>query len=159
MFLVVSVVSLDFEFVLTNSPTAIASFKNVREVRLVDTDGTGFAHFATYVQMMEETEYAFLRSRGLRVVLYDERGTIGFPRLNVQLKIHRQVAFGQRLEVTLRLVEIDGKQISYKFDLVNEAGLIVVEGRFQVACCRFPDGNPPFAILIPDFVSQALTSS
>jgi acyl-CoA thioesterase FadM len=145
--------------ILTISSPAIASFKRSHEVRLVDTDVSGFAHFATYVRMMEETEYAFLRSRGLRVVLYDERGTMGFPRLNVQLEIQHPVSFGERLDVLLQLVEIDGKQICYEFDLVNQAGLTAARGRFQVACCRFPDGRPPFAILIPDFVSQALTLS
>ena len=105
---------------------------------------------------MEETEYAFLRSRGLRVVLYDERGTMGFPRLNVQLVIHEPIAFDQRIEVILRLMEIDGKQILYEFDLLDHAGQIAVEGSFQVACCRFPDGKPPYAILIPEFVTNAL---
>ena len=105
---------------------------------------------------MEETEYAFLRSRGLRVVLYDERGTMGFPRLNVQLEIHEPVAFPEQVEVELRLTEVDGKQISYEFDIVNEAGSIAAEGRFQVACCRFPDRKPPYAILIPEFVIDAL---
>ena len=143
---------------MTNPPSAIASFKCSHEVRLVDTDGTGFAHFATYVRMMEETEYAFLRSRGLSVVLYDERGTMGFPRLSVQLEIHHPVSVGELVEVTLQLVEIDGKQLRYEFDLVNATGLMAVEGRFQVACCRFPDGKPPFAILIPDIVSRALKS-
>jgi acyl-CoA thioester hydrolase len=144
---------------LTTSASPIASFKYAREVRLVDTDTNGFAHFATYVRMMEETEYAFLRSRGLRVVLYDERGTMGFPRLNVQLEIHEPVAFEEQVEVTMRLMDIDGKQISYEFDLVNQAGTIAVGGRFQVACCRFPDRKPPYAILIPNFVTDALLKS
>ena len=143
----------------TISSTAIASFKYFDEVRFVDTDLTGFAHFSTYVRMMEEAEYAFLRSRGLRVVLYDDRGTMGFPRLNVQLEIHHPLFVEEQIEVTLQLMKIDGKQIWYDFELVNQVGLIAVEGRFQVACCRFPDRKPPYAILIPDFVSQALKSS
>ena len=121
--------------------------------------------------MMEETEYAFLRSRGLCVVLYDERGTLGFPRLSASLKIHQPLAFEARVTVRLRLTEIDGKQITYEFEIVDEETGIVdpteivdetsqplaVEGRFQVACCRFPDDKPPFAILTPDHVIQALT--
>jgi YbgC/YbaW family acyl-CoA thioester hydrolase len=143
-------------FFLTTSTSAIATFKDSRIVRLADIDGSGFAHFATYVRFMEETEYAFLRSRGLRVVLYDERGTMGFPRLNVQLDIHHPFGLDETVEVALRLVDIDGKQISYEFELTNETGAIAVEGRFQVAFCRFPDGKPPYAILIPEFVSAAL---
>lgn len=108
---------------------------------------------------MEETEYAFLRSRGLRVVLYDERGTMGFPRLNVQIEIHQPLAFEEQIEVTMRLVEVDGKTLLYEFDLINEDGVMAVEGHFRVAFCRFPIRKPPFAILIPDFVTQALQSN
>ena len=131
----------------------IAEFELIREVRLVDTDSTGFAHFSSYVRMMEETEYAFLRSRGLRVVLYDERGTMGFPRLHVGISIFDQVL------VKLKLTELDGKQVTYCFDICNQAGEVIVEGVFRAAFCRFPDEAPPFAILIPDFVTAALTGS
>ncbi len=108
---------------------------------------------------MEETEYAFLRSRGLSVVLYDERGTMGFPRLSASIQIHQPLAFDDTVCVELMLSEIDGKQITYDFTIVTETGESAVEGRFQVACCRFPGGKPPFAILTPDHVVEALTTS
>ena len=106
--------------------------------------------------MMEETEYAFLRSRGLRVVLQDELGTLGFPRLTASLNIHDPLTLGQQAKVKLRLVEIDGKQIVYEFDIVDQSHKIVVEGRFCVACCRFPDDAVPYAILTPQHVMDAL---
>lgn len=143
---------------MPDSSPFIAEFKLTREVRLVDTDSTGFAHFSSYVRMMEETEYAFLRSRGLRVVLYDDRGTMGFPRLHVRINISDPVSFGEQVLVKLKLTEMDGKQITYCFEIYNALGEIVVEGRFRAAFCRFPDDDPPFAILIPDFVTAALTA-
>ena len=88
--------------------------------------------------MMEETEYAFLRSRGLRVVLHDELGTLGFPRLSASLNIHDPLTLGQQVNVKLKLVEIDGKQIVYEFDIVDQNHDVAVQGRFSVACCRFP---------------------
>ncbi len=142
---------------MPESSPCIAEFQLTRQIRLVDTDSTGFAHFSSYVRMMEETEYAFLRSRGLRVVLYDERGTMGFPRLHVSIDIFDPVCFGEEVLVKLKLTEMDGKQITYCFDICNAAGETVVEGRFRAAFCRFPDDDPPFAILIPDFVISALT--
>jgi acyl-CoA thioester hydrolase len=142
----------------TATPT-IARFEYSRTVHFVDTDASGFAHFSTYIRMMEETEYAFLRSRGLSVVLYDERGTMGFPRLSASLQIHHPLVFDQNVDVGLRLTEIDGKQITYEFKIADETGELAVEGRFQVACCRFPDDKPLFAILTPDHVIEALTKS
>ncbi len=144
---------------MPDSSPFIAEFELIREVRLVDTDSTGFAHFASYVRMMEETEYAFLRSRGLRVVLYDERGTMGFPRLHVSINIFDPVCFGEQVLVKLRLTEMDGKQITYCFEICNADDEILVKGKFRAAFCRFPDDDPPFAILIPDFVTAALTES
>jgi acyl-CoA thioester hydrolase len=134
----------------------IARFVFPRQVRFVDTDASGFAHFSTYIRMMEETEYAFLRSRGLCVVLYDDLGTMGFPRLNARVQIHSPLVLEQNVQVHLQLVEVDGKQIVYEFSIVDEHGDIAVEGRFLVACCRFPANKPPYAILTPEFVMAAL---
>ena len=152
-------VRVPFRDAVSASSPLIADFELIREVRLVDTDSTGFAHFSSYVRMMEETEYAFLRSRGLRVVLYDERGTMGFPRLHVSISIFAPVSFGEQVLVKLKLTELDGKQVTYCFDICNQQGDVIVEGIFRAAFCRFPDDAPPFAILIPDFVTTALTGS
>jgi len=108
---------------------------------------------------MEETEYAFLRNRGLCVILRDEKGTMGFPRLNVSLKILQPLVFEQEVTVRLLLVEIDGKQVVYKFEILDHDQDVLVEGSFKVAFCRFPDNEPPFAILIPEFVTAALTGN
>jgi YbgC/YbaW family acyl-CoA thioester hydrolase len=134
----------------------IASFQRPWQIRFVDTDASGFAHYASYFRMMEETEYAFLRSRNLSVVLYDERGTLGFPRISAEVNVKQPLQFEQTVEVRLKLAEIDGKQIVYEFDIVDDAGQTAVNGKFVVACCRFPDELPPFAVLIPADVESAL---
>ena len=134
----------------------IATYQCPWQIRFVDTDASGFAHFSSYIHMMEETEYAFLRSRGLSVVLYDERGTLGFPRLNAELTVIQPLRFEQVVEVRLRLTMIDGKQIVYEFEIVDDQNQTAVSGKFTAACCRFPVNQPPFAILIPDFVEVAL---
>lgn len=137
----------------------MATFEFPRQVRFVDTDASGFAHFSTYVRMMEETEYAFLRSRGLCVVLYDERGTMGFPRLTAQIEVLSPLVFEQKVTVQLSLTEIDGKKIEYQFVILDENRDVAVKGLFKVACCRFPDEQPPYAILTPDHVIHALKGS
>ncbi len=106
---------------------------------------------------MEETEYAFLRSRGLSVVLEDDRGLIGFPRLHSELKILTPVTFEEELDVLIRLGDVDGKQVSYRFEITRARDQVMVAtGRFDVACCRFPDGELPYAILIPAWVEDKL---
>lgn len=129
-----------------------------RTVRWRDTDASGFANLSAYITWMEETEYAFLRSRDLSVVLSDQKGLIGFPRLNSELKIHHPVQFDQQLMVQLELIELDGKQLAYQFH-IHEANdrTLVAEGVFTMACCRFPGDDLPFAILIPSWIEEKLT--
>ena len=126
-------------------------FCSQRQVRQRETDASGFVHFANYVRYMEETEYAFLRSIGLSVVLQDARGTIGFPRLDCQLKVFEPLRAGQSFEVSLSVLANDGKSIDYGFKLGNH-GQIVATGSYRAACCRFPASGRPYAIPIPDRV-------
>ena len=136
------------------------SYRRTSRFQSVDLTAWGTAHFDAYIRLMEETEYEFLRSRGLSVVLSDERGTIGFPRLSTDIEIHCWVGDDRELDVTLRLADIDGKQICYEFDIVESFAREsrIASGRFVVACCRFPGNRLPYAILIPDNVTQKLTA-
>jgi YbgC/YbaW family acyl-CoA thioester hydrolase len=143
----------------TNGTTPKPRFEISRKIRWRDTDRSGTANLGAYIRLMEETEYAFLRSRGLCVVLHDERGTIGFPRINASVNLERPARFDEQVWVTLELSQIDGKQIVYQFEIVDDAAQLLAVGRFKVACCRFPDDEPPFAILIPEYVMEALSPS
>ena len=60
-------------------------FSREHRVRWHETDASGYVHFANYVRYMEETEYDFLRSRGLKVHMNDDRGAIGFPRVFLRI--------------------------------------------------------------------------
>ena len=164
-------------------PSRPPNFQQVRRVRWCETDGSGAVHFANYVRYMEETEYAFLRSLGLCVVLTDERGTLGFPRIRCQIQIAASLQFDDHFLVELFLTENNGKRIQYDFALSRisdpaavpcresastpaeatasprpaiEDKDLVATGRFQVACCRFPADAPPFAILVPHDVLEKL---
>lgn len=138
--------------------TSLARFESQRRIRWSETEWGGNVHFANYLRLMEETEYAFLRSRGLSVVLHDERGTIGFPRISAECKIIRPARFGEQLWTTLELMRADFKNIEYRFEIVDEQAELVALGHFRAACCRFPDDAPPYAILTPEPVLEALTS-
>ena len=135
----------------------LAIFHSKRNIRFSDSSESVHVHFDVYIRLMEETEYAFLRSRGLGVVLEDGKGIIGFPRLHAELQVTNPLVFGDLAETTLRLSDENGKSISYEFE-IHHRGQLSATGRFEVACCRFPPGDNPYAILIPEFVSQKLRS-
>lgn len=124
---------------------------------MVDTDASGMVHIAALIRMMEETEYAFLRSRDLSVVLKDGRGMMGFPRLSTSIEVLEHVGFDEELIVEIFLVNVDGKTIEYVFSITQSNGTCVAKASFCVAVCRFPPDDPPYAILTPDFVIESLT--
>ena len=130
-------------------------YRRSYRVRWRDTDQSGFANFPSYVRMMEETEYGFLRSLGLSIVMEDERGVVGFPRVSADVEIHEPVSVDDELEVWLLVSQNDGVKVEYLFE-VTLAGKRAASGRFLLACCRFPVGEPPRAILIPDFIMAKL---
>lgn len=136
---------------------AISTFRLSHRVRWCDVDGSGFMSVDSMVRRMEETEYAFLRSRDLSVVLRDGRGLMGFPRLAVSVEITEPLAFDDVFTVELSLMVLDGKSITYEFVVSGEAHKEIARGKFHVASCRFPDDAPMFAILTPDYVIAALT--
>lgn len=140
-------------------PRPLAEYTHPREVRLADTDATGIANFASYTRMMEEAEYAFLRTRGLSVILSDERGTMGFPRISCDVEIDRPLVLGEKVSVLVQLVKTDGKRVVYQFSIQDAAGEVAVRGRIVAALCRFPAGKAPYAILFPPGLTDKLTAN
>ena len=144
-------------------------FHRIHRVRWHETDATGNVHFANYVRYMEETEYAFLRSRGLSVEMQDERGIIGFPRVSCEFSLQTPAQWNDLLEIWMKLVENNGVKLTYQFEIgLKETNRdieaetmtpVVATGTFVVACCRFPSNEPPRAILIPDYFSNRLPRS
>lgn len=123
-----------------------------RKVRFAETDQSGFVYFANYLRYMEETEYEFLRSLGLNVVLDDEKGKIGFPRISADLEIIEPATYRDELTIWMKVVFNDGVQMAYQFEVASRSGRLLAAGKFEVACCRFVDGELPRAILIPDMI-------
>ncbi|HMO12810.1 MAG TPA: hypothetical protein PKD64_12130 [Pirellulaceae bacterium] len=131
-------------------------FRIQRRVRWIETDQSGTLHFCNIPRLMEEAEYAFLKSRGLNVVLTDERGLIGFPRVSADFEIKRAVHVDELLSIWLKLIENNGITLQYRFEITDELHQLIGIGEFEVACCRFHSGELPRAILIPDFVMERL---
>lgn len=141
----------------TDKPNVINRFECPKVVRWVDTDASGMVHTSALIRMMEETEYAFLRSRGLSVVLKDGRGLLGFPRLSAEIEITDLVGFDTDVKVEMFVVVVDGKTIQYDFLISANDKTNVASGKFVVTVCRFPEGDPPYAILTPEYVIEAIT--
>lgn len=131
------------------------TFSTERRVEFSDTDMAGFVHFTNYLRYMEETEYEFLRSLGLSVVMHDEVGTYGFPRRQAHCEYLFPARFHQVIAIDLEVTSNDGKLIRYDFKIRHESRPLAT-GYLQVTCVRFPDDKPPFAILLPEAVLEKI---
>ncbi len=131
------------------------TFEMTRRVAFAETDMAGVVHFTNYLRYMEEAENAFLHSLGLNVILEDNQGTLGFPRIAAACKYARPARYGDELNVSLSVAENSGKAITYAFVIVGGEA-VVARGEIQVACCRFPPDGEPYAIPIPQFVLEKI---
>lgn len=129
-------------------------------MRGAEIDSLGGIRLESAIRWFEETEYAFLRSRGLSVSMRDERGQFGFPRLTTEIEIHQTIDPFSELEISLWLVTSSLKQLEYRFQAIllkaNDEVTVVATGGYFAACCRFPPSGLPYPILIPDWVLYKL---
>lgn len=134
------------------------TFKLHRRVEFNETDMAGIAHFTNYFKYMEEAEHAFLRSRGLSVVLDDPKGKLGFPKMSANCDYKRPARYEEMIDVDVTVRCDDGKSVTYDCRFSCE-GEKLGAGQLRVAFCRFPIDKPPYAVPITDDVMTKLFAS
>ena len=132
-----------------------ATFHLQRRVEFAETDMAGIAHFTNYFRYMEEAEHAFLRSRGLSVVLDDPKGKLGFPKLSATCDYKRPARYEEVVDVNVIVKCNDGKSVTYDCEFTSGDEKLG-SGQLRVAFCRFPIDKPPYAVLISDNVMEKL---
>jgi YbgC/YbaW family acyl-CoA thioester hydrolase len=110
-------------------------FRTTRLVEFGETDMAGIVHFANFFRYMEAAEHAFLRSRGLSVAMEWEGQAIGFPRVSASCDYLRPVRFEDVLGITVEVVRVGRKSVSYavEFHLGRQ---LVARGGLTAVCCR-----------------------
>jgi acyl-CoA thioester hydrolase len=115
-------------------------FRTTRRIEFADTDMAGIVHFSNFFRFMESAEVEFLRSRGLSVALPWEGEKIGFPRVSAACDYVRPVRFEDLLDVTVRIVKIGRKSVTYGFEFSKD-GEVVARGQVSSVCCRVLDDH------------------
>ncbi len=118
-----------------------AAFRTTRRVEFADTDMAGIAHFANFFRWMESAEVAFLRSRGVSVVLPWEGEQLSFPRVAASCDYLKPVRFDDLLDVTVAVQRLGTKSITYAFEFFKD-GEAVARGQVTCVCCVVGGGQP-----------------
>jgi 4-hydroxybenzoyl-CoA thioesterase/acyl-CoA thioester hydrolase len=133
----------------------MASFRTSRRVEFRDTDMAGIMHFSAFFTVLESVEHEFLRSLGLSVVMSDDDGQIGWPRVSASCDFKGAVKFEDILDIELVIARLGEKSVTYQ-SVLDHAGRRIAEGRIVAACCRLREGQPLRAVPIPAAIAEKL---
>lgn len=129
-----------------------------QRIAFSQTDAAGLAHFSTYFVLMEAAEANLFRCLGLPLIQTDSEPIAGFPRVDVQCRFRRPVAFDELVETRLFLENIEPSRLHYRFAFLNEAGQRCASGSMVTAYARRTQGGDLQSTPIPEPVRNALQS-
>lgn len=131
-------------------------FESERRVEFCETDAAGIAHFSAFLCYMEQVEHAFWRSLGSSVVQeLDKETHLSWPRVHVECDYLGTARFEDVLQVTLRVVKLGAKSLTYAFDFACD-GKPVAQGQVVAVCCEVRKGQPLRSLIIPDAIRNQL---
>ncbi|MBI3411231.1 MAG: acyl-CoA thioesterase [Planctomycetes bacterium] len=110
-------------------------FRVSRRMEFCDTDMAGIVHFANFFRFMESAECAFLRSRGLGVILDWQGQAMSFPRVSATCDYLTPAKFEDVLDVDVAIERVGNKSITYAFQFSRD-GEAIARGKVTSVCCR-----------------------
>jgi YbgC/YbaW family acyl-CoA thioester hydrolase len=90
-----------------------------RRVQFHETDAAGIVHFSRFFMYMEEAEHALWRAAGLTIA--KRSANVGWPRVATSFEFHKALRFEDEFDITIRIVGIADKTISYACVLTRPA--------------------------------------
>src|SRR5262245_27422728 len=110
-------------------------FRVSRRMEFCDTDMAGIVHFANFFRFMESAECAYLRSRGLGVILTWDGQPMSFPRVSATCDYLTPAKFEDMLDVDVMIERLGSKSITYAFHF-SRSGQAIARGKITSVCCR-----------------------
>jgi len=93
-------------------------------VAFSETDMAGIVHFSHYFRYMELAEDAFFRHLGAELIRRAEGEVYGWPRVRASCDFKAPLAFGDEVEIVLKVKEVKVRAVEFAFGLYK-----VEEGR------------------------------
>ena len=133
----------------------MTAFHTRRQVELADTDMEGMVHFARYLVYMETAEHELLRAAGVDLRHDGDGAAWVWPRVRVECEYLAPLAFGDEVEIEVRLAERGRSSVTWAHTL-RRGGEPVARGRVKTVCCRRRDDGGLRPVPLPDAVAAAL---
>jgi acyl-CoA thioester hydrolase len=98
-----------------------------------DTDAAGVVYYASYLRFMERARTEWLSSLGFELNALDREHGIAFAVHHVDIRYHQPARLGDRLDVSVALVEPGRARIVANQE-VRRGDELLVEARVTLAC-------------------------
>jgi YbgC/YbaW family acyl-CoA thioester hydrolase len=131
-------------------------FKRSFRVHWVDTDTAGVMHFSNFFRYFEACEEEFYRSLSLPLTEIHDRFGVLLPRVEAHCEYKAACRFGELIDVTLKVREVQEKVITYDFQVMRQSdGRLAAEG--FVKCIAV--NSEWKAVSLPGEVSRTIRNS
>lgn len=105
-----------------------------------DTDQMGVVYYANYLRLFELGRNEYLRDKGMTYREIEERGLF-LPVVSASVRYKRPARYDDLLTVRTRIISAKGARVNFKYEIVNEEGVLLIEGDTQHANTG-PGGRP-----------------
>jgi len=98
-----------------------------RTVHYYETDKMGVVHHSNYVRWLEEARTAFFSDMNLAYAVTESLGVMS-PITDINLRYRYPVKYGDNFTVRLKMTRYTGVRFRVKYIVVNQDGVIVLDG-------------------------------
>lgn len=133
-----------------------SEYRLSRRVQYHEVDAAGIVHFSSFFRYMEEAEHALWRAAGLSIAAADS--TIGWPRVAAAFDYHQPLHFEEEFVVTIRIVAIRARTMSYEC-VLTRGDTRIATGALTIACVGREAGQPMKATAIPQEILARFEAS
>jgi acyl-CoA thioester hydrolase len=96
-------------------------------VRYGETDQMGFMYYGDYPSLFEVGRVEALRSLGFPYRRLEEEGVM-LPVRDMQVRYHRPAHYDDLITVRTTITELPAARIHFRYELFNEAGVLLTDG-------------------------------
>ena len=134
------------------------SFTTELQIRWSDCDPAGSVYYPNYFTLFETALFAFMEARGRTWPALMRDHAVGFPRVEARCRYLGPAATGDRLRVTLRVLEVRARGLTIGFDIAHVDGRAVAAGQVGFVAIALDPTLPPQAIELPAEVRELFAS-
>ena len=121
------------------SPSVSANtFRHHYRVPYADCTLGNHVYYARYLELLETVRGEFLRSLGVTLRQWQERGTI-FPVIEARIRYKAPARYDDQLATEVRVAAAEKVRLNFAYRVVNQAGDLVVEAETMHVCASLDE--------------------